>query len=144
MKLAETAKKVEDSLLEALTYMSFPSEHWLRIRTNNTIERLNREIRRRTRFVGSFPDGKSALMLVCKAKACGWHARGSKRYMNMDHLSKMIEESEAIYSLAASLDSRGVGDESDHSYELEKILLVGWQGIPQVSKLSLLRRRLAP
>lgn len=34
-------------------------------RTNNVIERLNREIRRRTRVVGSFPDGNSALMLVC-------------------------------------------------------------------------------
>ena len=38
--------------------------HWRRIRTNNAIERLNREIRRRTRVVGTFPDGKSALMLV--------------------------------------------------------------------------------
>ena len=36
-----------------------------RIRTNNVIERLNREIRRRTRVVGTFPDGNSALMLVC-------------------------------------------------------------------------------
>ena len=43
----------------------FPSEHWTRIRTNNVIERLNREIRRRTRVVGCFPDGNSALMLVC-------------------------------------------------------------------------------
>lgn len=39
-------------------------EHWRRIRTNNSIERLNREIRRRTRVVGTFPDDKSALMLV--------------------------------------------------------------------------------
>ena len=35
------------------------------LHTNNVIERLNREIRRRTRVVGSFPDGNSALMLVC-------------------------------------------------------------------------------
>ena len=48
-----------------LTYCDFPSEHWTRIRTNNVIERLNREIRRRTRMVGTFPDGNSALMLVC-------------------------------------------------------------------------------
>ena len=45
-------------------YCDFPSEHWTRIRTNNVMERLNREIRRRTRVVGSFPDGNSALMLV--------------------------------------------------------------------------------
>ena len=56
-KLKEAAKKVEDGIEETLTYCDFPSEHWTRIRTNNVIERLNREIRRRTRVVGSFPDG---------------------------------------------------------------------------------------
>ena len=65
MKLKDVAKKVEDNIEEALTYHCFPSEHWTRIRTNNVIERLNREIRRRTRVVGSFPDGNFALMLVC-------------------------------------------------------------------------------
>ncbi len=65
MKLKEAAKKIEDGIEETLTYCDFPSEHWTRIRTNNVIERLNREIRRRTRVVGSFPDGNSALMLVC-------------------------------------------------------------------------------
>ena len=65
MKLKEAAKKVSESIDETLTYYDFPSEHWIKIRTNNTIERLNREIRRRTRVVGTFPDGNSALMLVC-------------------------------------------------------------------------------
>ena len=65
MKLKEAAKEVEDSIEETLTCCDFPSEHWTRIRTNNVIERLNREIRRRTRVVGSFPDGSSALMPVC-------------------------------------------------------------------------------
>ena len=50
---------------ETLTSCDFPREHWTRIRTNNVIERLNREILRRTRVVGTFPDGNSALMLVC-------------------------------------------------------------------------------
>lgn len=58
-------KLKEDGIEETLTYCDFPSEHWTRIRTNNVIERLNREIRRRTRVVGTFPDGNSALMLVC-------------------------------------------------------------------------------
>ena len=49
MRLKEAAKKVEDSVEETLTYTAFPFEHWTRIRTNNVIERLNREIRRRTR-----------------------------------------------------------------------------------------------
>ena len=74
MKLKEAAKKVEDGIEETLTYCDFPSEHWTRIRTNNVIERLNREIRRRTRVVGTFPDGNSALMLVC-ARLC--HVAGA-------------------------------------------------------------------
>ena len=49
MKLKEATKKVEDGIEETLTYCDFPSEHWTRIRTNNVIERLNREIRRRMR-----------------------------------------------------------------------------------------------
>ena len=65
MKLGATAKKAEADIEEILTYADFPSEHWTRIRTNNVIECLNREIRRRTRVVGTFPDGSSALMLVC-------------------------------------------------------------------------------
>ena len=87
MKLKEAAKKVSESLDETLTYYDFPSEHWMKIRTNNTIERLNREIRCRTRVVGIFQDGNSALMLVC-ARLCyvagtQW---GNKKYMNMMHL----------------------------------------------------------
>ena len=65
MKLKEAAKKVSQSIDETLTYYDFPSEHWMKIRTNNTIEGLNREIRHRTRVVGTFPDGNSALMPVC-------------------------------------------------------------------------------
>lgn len=56
---------VRGSVEGTLTYTSFPFEHWTGIRTNNVIERRNGEIRRRTRVVGSFPDGNSARMLVC-------------------------------------------------------------------------------
>lgn len=65
MKLSAAAKKVEDGVDETLTYMDFPTEHWTRIRTNNVTERVNREIKRRTKAIGAFPDGQSALMLVC-------------------------------------------------------------------------------
>ena len=65
MKLKEAARKVENGIEEMLTYCDFPSEHWTRIRTNNVIEQLNREIRRSPCVVETFPDGNSALMLVC-------------------------------------------------------------------------------
>ena len=87
MKLKEAARKVEDGIEETLTYCDFPAEHWTRIRTNNVIERLNREIRRRTRVVGSFPDGHSALMLVCaRLRHVVGTQWGNKKYMNMKHL----------------------------------------------------------
>ena len=92
MKLPEAAKKVEESVQETLTHMLFPREHWKKIRSNNAIERLNREIRRRTRVVGAFPDGHSALMLVCARlrymESSMW---GQKQYMNMKHLENMEE-----------------------------------------------------
>ena len=90
MKLSAAAKKVEDSIEETLTYMDFPSQHWTRLRTNNTLERLNREIKRRTRAVGAFPDGQSALMLVCaRLRHVAGTEWGIKRYMNMDHLHEL-------------------------------------------------------
>ena len=64
MKLDSVAKFVEDSVEETLSYMDFPYEHWVKIRTNNGLERIMKEIRRRTRVMGSFPDGYSAMMLV--------------------------------------------------------------------------------
>ena len=64
MKLNKAATCVEDGASETLSYMFFPRARWPRIRTNNTLERIMREIRRRTCVVGAFPDGNSALMLV--------------------------------------------------------------------------------
>ena len=93
MKLKEAAKKVEDGIEETLAYCDFPSEHWARIRTNNVIERLNREIRRHTRVVGSFPDGNSALMLVCaRLRHVAGTQWGNKKYMNMKHLEDDLED----------------------------------------------------
>ncbi len=93
MKLKEAAKKIEDSILETLTYMDFPYAHWSKLRSNNVIERLNREIRRRTRVVGTFPDGKSALMLVCaRLRHVAGKAWGTRRYMSMTHLDEMLKE----------------------------------------------------
>ncbi len=87
MKLKEAAAKVENGIDETLAYADFPSEHWTRIRTNNLIERLNREIRRRTRVVGAFPDGNSALMLVCaRLRHVAGTQWGNKKYLNMKHL----------------------------------------------------------
>lgn len=97
MKLKEAAIKVENGIDETLTYADFPFEHWTRIRTNNVIERLNREIRRRTRVVGTFPDGNSALMLVCaRLRHVAGSQWGNKKYMNMKHLESTGLASDSI------------------------------------------------
>ena len=92
MKLTNAAKIVEEGAKETLSYYDFPSQHWRSLRTNNPLERLMREIRRRTRVVGAFPDGRSALMLVAArlrhVSATRW---GTRRYLNMARLTENIE-----------------------------------------------------
>ena len=89
MRLAAAAKCVRDGIAETLTYTRFPMRHWRRIRTNNAIERLNREIRRRTRVVGTFPDGKSALMPVtARLKYVADSEWGSRRYLDVSLLGE--------------------------------------------------------
>jgi transposase-like protein len=84
MKLPVAAKTVEEGIRETLTYTVFPREHWRKLRTNNPMERIMREIRRRTRVVGNFPDGNSALMLVtARLRYVSGREWGQKRYMNM-------------------------------------------------------------
>jgi putative transposase len=88
MKLGKASELVGTGTEETLSYYSFPVEHWKRIRTNNGLERIMKEIRRRTRVVGAFPDGESALMLVAARLR---HIAGSvwseKKYLNMELLN---------------------------------------------------------
>lgn len=93
LRLSKAAETVVSGVLETLTYMSFPIEHWTRLRTNNPLERIMREIRRRTKVVGSFPDGESALMLVAaRLRHMSGTKWGTKKYMHMDRLSEMEHE----------------------------------------------------
>ncbi|EFC90812.1 transposase mutator type [Dethiosulfovibrio peptidovorans DSM 11002] len=95
MKLQKAAKIVQEGYEETLSYFHFPSEHWTRLRTNNSLERLNREIRRRTKVVGNFPDGELALMLVsARVRHVASTQWGKRAYMNMEHLREQILEQE--------------------------------------------------
>ena len=90
MKLAKAAEMVENGIEETLSYYSLPPEHWRCLRTNNPLERLMREIRRRTRVVGAFPDGNSALMLVAaRLRHVASTRWGSKRYLQMHRLAEV-------------------------------------------------------
>ena len=93
MKLKEAAAIVREGAGETLSYYAFPAEHWRQIRTNNPLERLMREIRRRTRVVGCFPDGQSALMLAAaRLRHIAGTRWGTKRYMSMARLDEMKVE----------------------------------------------------
>ena len=83
MRLCKAAELVETTVLETLTYYGFPEQHRQRIRTNNTLERLMREIRRRTRVVGAFPDSKSCLSLaMARLRHVAGTKWGARRYMD--------------------------------------------------------------
>jgi putative transposase len=92
MKLANAADLVRAGIEETLFYYAFPREHWRSLRTNNPLERILREVRRRTRAVRAFPDGKSALMLAAArlrhVAATKW---GTRRYLDMKRLSETSE-----------------------------------------------------
>jgi putative transposase len=97
MRLGKAAELVEAKAHETLTYFAFPSNHWRQVRTNNPLERIIREIRRRTRVVGAFPDGHSALMLVAaRLRHIASTKWGKRRYLAMETLfAPVLEEAVA-------------------------------------------------
>ena len=100
MKLPKAADQVERTVGETLAYMDFPREHWRNLRTNNPMERMMREIRRRTRVVGAFPDGNSALMLAAaRLRHMASKHWGTRRYMDMGRLRS--HDVEARHSAAS-------------------------------------------
>ena len=87
LRLTTAAELVASAVEETLAYYAFPEEHWRRIRTNNPLERVLREIRRRARVVGAFPDGQSALNLAAaRLRHIAGTAWSSKRYLNIELL----------------------------------------------------------
>lgn len=76
MKLGKAARTVETGIEDTLTFMSFPAQHWLRIRTNNALEWLKSEIKRRTKEVGIFPDRGSALSSYVQGSGTSRRANG--------------------------------------------------------------------
>jgi putative transposase len=87
LRLGVAGRCVREGVEETLSYMRFPREHWTRVRSNNMLERIMKEIRRRTRVVGAFPDGRSALMLVgARLRHIAGTKWGTRRYLDMDKL----------------------------------------------------------
>ena len=100
-KAAEVLANGEE---EVLTYMTFPVEHWTRIYSTNPLERLNREVKRRTNVVSIFPDTGSVLRLVGSILIEAhdeWQA--GRRYFSLDSMRRLQEPDEDPLALPTPL-----------------------------------------
>jgi putative transposase len=88
-KAAELVAEAENDIL---AYMNFPEEHWTRIYSTNPLERLNKEVKRRTNVVGIFPDGASVIRLVgavLMEVSDEWQV--GRRYFSQESMKKLLE-----------------------------------------------------
>ena len=76
----------EAGIADALTYLSFPGSHHPRIRTTNMLERLFKEVKRRTRVVGVFPNETSASTLATEIALRSSEEWALRRYLTLDTL----------------------------------------------------------
>ena len=93
-RLSELMDEAEE---DVLSYAAFPGEHWQKIWSNNPLERVNKEIKRRTNVVGIFPTERSVMRLVgsiLSEQHDEWQA--SKRYFSAGSLAKLDRREEQL------------------------------------------------
>jgi transposase-like protein len=89
---------------EVLAFRSFPKAHWTKIWSNNPLERINKEIKRRTRVVGIFPTEASVIRLVGAILADmndEWQA-ADRRYLSEDSMRQLTDYHEPVAAITSS------------------------------------------
>jgi putative transposase len=98
--LPAAMRTLEGALEDSLTFYAFPREHWKMLRTNNPLERLMKEIRRRTKVTEQFPHEESALLLVTARLKRIHESWAERRYLDMTPLHEMEQAQTAQASAA--------------------------------------------
>lgn len=99
--LPAAMRTLEGAIEDSLTFYSFPQEHWKMLRTNNPLERLMKEIRRRTKVAEQFPHEDSALLLITARLRRIHEGWSQRRYLDMQPLYEMERNEEAQANDAA-------------------------------------------